>query len=352
MHKDLTDGVPSILCMHYDDRPNTTEHFRLIVGYDAAKDEVLYHEPAMKDGAYLRMKRSLLLKLWPLKYGRKTWTVVRMPLKADQLRIADTSVGFTDADYAQHIMKLKRKIPSSEFHIVIQKPFMVIGDESARTVKERSTRSIQWAADKLKVVYFKKDPERILDIWLFKDRDSYQENTKKIFNDTPTTPYGYYSSYHRALVMNISTGSGTLVHEIVHPFIESNFPDCPSWFNEGLASLYEQCGEKNGRITGFTNWRLNGLQQAIGRNTVPSFKTMCGTTRQQFYNEDKGTNYSQARYLCYYLQEKGLLAKYYHAFVKNAKTDPTGYKTLQEILDADDMAKFQKNWQRWVMALR
>ena len=24
--------------------------------------------------------------------------------------------------------------------------------------------------------------------------------------------------------MNISTGGGTLVHEIVHPFIEANFP--------------------------------------------------------------------------------------------------------------------------------
>ena len=48
--------------------------------------------------------------------------------------------------------------------------------------------------------------------------------------------------------MNISTGGGTLVHEIVHPFIQSNFPNCPSWFNEGLGSLYEQCRERNGKI--------------------------------------------------------------------------------------------------------
>ena len=34
--------------------------------------------------------------------------------------------------------------------------------------------------------------------------------------------------------MNISTGGGTLVHEIVHPFIEANFPACPPWLNEGL----------------------------------------------------------------------------------------------------------------------
>jgi len=28
-----------------------------------------------------------------------------------------------------------------------------------------------------------------------------------------------------------------LVHEIVHPFMRANFPECPAWFNEGLASL-------------------------------------------------------------------------------------------------------------------
>ena len=36
MHADLVAGIPSIVCMHYDDKPNTTEHFRLILGYDAA----------------------------------------------------------------------------------------------------------------------------------------------------------------------------------------------------------------------------------------------------------------------------------------------------------------------------
>ncbi|MCA9068394.1 MAG: C39 family peptidase, partial [Planctomycetaceae bacterium] len=40
LHRDLKRGVPSIVCMHYNDRPNTTEHFRLIVGYSQSDDEV------------------------------------------------------------------------------------------------------------------------------------------------------------------------------------------------------------------------------------------------------------------------------------------------------------------------
>ena len=112
--------------------------------------------------------------------------------------------------------------------------------------------------------------------------------------------------------MNIATGGGTLVHEIVHPFVRANFPKCPAWLNEGLGSLYEQCGERDGHIVGYPNWRLPGLQRAIKADAVPSFKELTSTTDSEFYGDDKGTNYAQARYLCYYLQEQGKLTKFYH----------------------------------------
>ena len=59
LHADLKAGVPSIVCMRYDTRPNTTEHFRLILGYDPKTDEVIFHEPAEEKGAYRRMPRSV-----------------------------------------------------------------------------------------------------------------------------------------------------------------------------------------------------------------------------------------------------------------------------------------------------
>ncbi len=152
--------------------------------------------------------------------------------------------------------------------------------------------------------------------------------------------------------MNIATGGGTLVHEIVHPFVAANFPQCPSWFNEGLGSLYEQSSSRDGKIVGLTNWRLKGLQSAIRRKQVPSFKTLCSTTRNEFYNHDKGTNYVQARYLCYYLQEHGLLRKFYRRFRANCKTDPTGYETLKAVLGRQDMDKFKREWEAYVMKLR
>jgi hypothetical protein len=235
---------------------------------------------------------------------------------------------------------------------VVQQPFVVVGDESAETVRSRASGTVKWAVDRLKRDYFEKNPDEIIDIWLFKDKSSYEANAEKLFGRRPHTPYGYYSSQHRALVMNISTGGGTLVHEIVHPFMASNFPACPSWFNEGLASLYEQSQDNGGRIWGSTNWRLRGLQTAIASDRVPSFETLCGTTTRQFYDDDPGTNYAQARYLCYYLQEHGLLVKYYHEFRKHAAADPGGYQTLQSVLGERDMEAFKRKWEAYVAKLR
>ena len=271
-------------------------------------------------------------------------------LTAGRLPNAEASTS-TEADFARHVSQLKKKLPSKEFSIIIQRPFVVIGDEPAETVKERAENTVKWTVDKLKQDFFTKDPNEILDIWLFKDAASYEKNTKLLFGEKPGTPYGYYSSAHKALIMNIATGGGTLVHEIVHPFMEANFPACPAWLNEGLGSLYEQSGEVGGHIHGFTNWRLPGLQRAIASGTVPSFKVLTALDANGFYNEDKGTNYGQSRYLCYYLQEKGLLIKFYHEFYAHQKEDPTGYKSLQKILGETDMERFKTMWEKYVLSL-
>jgi hypothetical protein len=275
-----------------------------------------------------------------------------LELKPNTINAPKRGEGFTDADYAEHILKLKKKIPSAAFTMLIQKPFVVIGDEPAAIVAVRAEQTVKWATARLKKMYFKKDPEDIIDIWLFKDKDSYGKYTWEIFSDKPDTPYGYSSSEHKALIMNIGTGGGTLVHEIVHPFIAANFPDCPSWLNEGLGSLYEQSQAKGDEVIGLTNWRLAGLQEAIQKDKVPSFQALTSTTTTEFYNQDRGTNYAQARYLCYYLQEKGLLTKFYHAFYAARAEDPTGYKTLQSVLGKKDMNAFKKEWEAYVLKLR
>jgi hypothetical protein len=68
-----------------------------------------------------------------------------------------------------------------------------------------------------------------------------------------------------------------------------------------------------------------------------------------FYSSSTG--YAQARYLCLYLQENGLLHRYYDQFRAGAAADPTGYKTLVRVLGSPDMTRFEKDWQAWALAL-
>ncbi len=68
----------------------------------------------------------------------------------------------------------------------------------------------------------------------------------------------------------------------------------------------------------------------------------------EFYGRGSTSNYSQhyaqARYLCYYLQEKSLLVNFYRDFTANAVSDPTGRKSLQKVFGSTDLKAFQKTW--------
>jgi hypothetical protein len=353
LHADLARGVPSIVCMHYDDRPNTTEHFRLVLGYDADRDEVIYHEPAEADGAHRRMTRAQFAKLWPLKYDDARWTLVRIPLETGNLVDPPDSVGFSPAGYAQHVLALREQLAAKGLDglsIKIEAPFVVVGDGGADGLAERA-QTVRWAADHLEADFFAVRPSRILDIYLFAGAKSYRKGTLALTDEEPTTPYGFYSSAINAMVMDISTGGGTLVHEIVHPYVEADFPDAPAWLNEGLGSLFEQSAERDGHIVGLTNWRLGGLQRAVDEGGVPSFRALTEMSDAEFYAEERGTNYAQARYLMYYLQEKGLLHAFYRDFRAARSVDPTGYATLVKTLGERDMTAFQARWERFVSAL-
>lgn len=351
MHAELRAGYPSIVCMRYGFSPGATEHFRLITGYDAAKDEVIYHEPAVADGADRRMSRADFLKLWPLKYRKDRWTVVMLTMQAEQLRPPTVSASqlYTEADYAQHVRALKKKLPSG-FNIVMSKPFVVIGDEPLDTVKMRSQRTVQWAVTRLKKAYFTKDPTRILNIWLFKDKASYEKHCKQLFGFAPHTPFGFYSDTHGALVMNIATGGGTLVHELTHALMEPDFPEAPTWFDEGLASLHEQCSIGEDRIVGRVNWRRPALRAALDARRLRPLRKLI--TKRDFRTNNKGLNYAHARYFVFYMQERGLLGAFYRRFRDTHRPGrPTDVACVERTF-GQGLDEIDRAFRAWLRTLR
>lgn len=252
-------------------------------------------------------------------------------------------------ELSQRRAALEARLGGQGFTVVVQPPFVVIGDESPATVKHHASGILKWSIQLLEAEYFKTRPSKLIEIWLFKNEKTFKKGAKKFFGDDPDTPYGYYSSEHDAMVMNIGPGAGTLVHEVVHPYMEANFPGVPAWFNEGLASLYERPTEKKGHIWGLPNWRLPNLKKQIADKSLPPLEKMLGTTRNQFY-EAEFDAYAYARYLLLYLQEQGKLTAFYEKFVADGK-DPTGKAALEDIL-GEKLETFEPRWRTWAAALK
>jgi hypothetical protein len=211
--------------------------------------------------------------------------------------------------------------------------------------------TIRACSDRMYQQYFEKKPDYIIKVYLFGDDASYRRTARRLWNDTGLSPFGYYKPSQKTLVMNIATGTGTLVHEMFHALVEPDFPDIPSWFNEGVASLYECCQVKSDKLIGMMNWRFPRLQKAVRDDELVPLERLVSTTTAQFYGRGSDLNYSEARYFCMYLQEKGLLEKFYKKFRDSYDEDNTGRKFLEELLDKK-LDEIQKDWVKWVKTLR
>ncbi|MFO0592714.1 MAG: hypothetical protein U0441_34540 [Polyangiaceae bacterium] len=229
--------------------------------------------------------------------------------------------------------------------------FVVIGDGLPNDVRLDAEEVVAVGARKLKAAFFERDPPDIVDVLMLKDDSSYDRAAGTILGP-PTTPYGFFSPCQKRIYVNMTNGNGTLVHELVHAFMAANFTSCPVWFNEGLGSLYEQPDLASDPIRGRTNWRLEDLQEAIrDKKTIPIEELLALSDWDFTAKKRVMLTYAMSRYLCYYLQEKGLLQTFYRRFVESHGTDPTGLETLKSVLGIKDMRAFQSEWEAENMKL-
>jgi hypothetical protein len=228
--------------------------------------------------------------------------------------------------------------------------FVVAGDLPRRRFDRFTRHTIDACAAALHRDFFTQKPDTPVKVYLFGEKASYQKWVKKLAGFRPGSPFGFYLRDRRALMMNIGTGGGTLVHEMTHVLTDADFPDCPTWFFEGLGSLFEQCHvTRDGHIRGLVNWRLPVLR----RGGFVKLTTLISTTRAEFRGSKESLHYANARYLCLYLQERGLLRKFYRTFrgAHRAGQDATGWASFKEVIGEPPDA-FETKWHDWVKTLK
>jgi tetratricopeptide (TPR) repeat protein len=146
---------------------------------------------------------------------------------------------------------------------------------------------------------------------------------------------GSYNPATHTLAVNITTGIGSMIHEWTHAM---NFADQaarrqsqPLWMLEGLGSLYEEVRLEDRRLIGLTNFRLVQIQTMIQNGSIRPMRDFI-TNSEKYFEQDPFAAYAQARYIFYYLQEKGLLQKFYRTYNESYPEDATGIVALEKVL--------------------
>lgn len=234
------------------------------------------------------------------------------------------------------------------FSVLTWGPFVVAGNLPPEKIQLYLDDSIIRPAEAMWSSYFAVRPSQPIVVLLFSDGASYRNWAEKLFGDKSVSYFGYYRTSERVLLMNISTGGGTLVHELTHALIAFDWPGVPLWFNEGLASLHEQSRVESGQISGLPNWRLPAIQKAIQDNTLVGLDTL---TQSEFSTQGSALAYAHARYFCMYLQSRGLLEKFYRRYKDDATRQVPAIRTI-EAVTGQPIRQVDKAYRQYVLSLK
>jgi hypothetical protein len=235
----------------------------------------------------------------------------------------------------------------SQFFSIVHTPFVIVGDIDAARLERIYRETIVPARRALAIAFFDRPPDQPVTIVLLSGDEAYEHCVLALEGHRRAAYAGYYERKERRLVVNLDTGEGTLAHELTHALAHFDFPEMPEWFDEGLASLFEEArfSEDRLHITGRGNWRSRDLLPALRDGTLQPLESLISQTRVRA--DHQAIDYAQARYFCLYLQQRGLLEAYYRKFRSGAASDATGSKTLRDLFAVNDLTSVDSDFRKW-----
>jgi hypothetical protein len=256
--------------------------------------------------------------------------------------LSDIEEIFANFNYEKIIDRHSPILPKN-MSITKFKYFVVFSDLDEKTTYSVIDNDIRQTIDGMVNSYSVRTPDSATAVFLFTDFEDYKnftlENTD--IEEKDLSPYGYYKISQNIIVIRYVEWKGSTKHEISHRFTKADFPDAPSWFDEGLSSLNEKSVYRDGKLYGEFSWRIVALRRAIKEDRYTPLEQMMKTDDTGLYGKRVSYYYAQSRYLLGYLQERDLLEKYYKLFRDTFREDKTGISQLEEILGKpiDDIEK-------------
>lgn len=227
--------------------------------------------------------------------------------------------------------------------------YLVAGDLDPVEYEYLVDGVLDYCSNALLKVYFDRVslPGKTVNIFVFRDYDSYETGVRRFLGMDPISPYGHYGHSQKYIVVNYETGPGTMVHELTHALMSEDFPEAPIWLAEGMASLYEHCRAEGNVLKGDDNWRLPELKTALERGDLTPLPALLAMKPAVFRGQRESLNYAQARYFCKYLEELGLLSTVYKTFREHHSQDPTGGRFVVRAF-GKPLESVEASWKRWI----
>jgi len=199
---------------------------------------------------------------------------------------------------------------------------------------------------------FEKPPDRAVTVYAYSNEDRYFEGCARLLGkkEACDSPFGRYVMNGRFIIANLTRGVSTVLHEMVHPIVQTDDPMAPAWLDEGIGALFEVPRfDPPGEIHGWSDWRLTGLRKALAWVRLEDLFTMS----DQEFRDPKALllREAEARFLCQWLDEQGLLWRLYRGRKAAGAADPSGEATFTQLVGkspADETVA----WRGWVYSLR
>ena len=242
---------------------------------------------------------------------------------------------------------LRQRLPDG-WNVIVHEPFVLGGDCDTKHLDESYRRTILPTARALSIQYFDHPPTWPVTILLCSSDVSYRECQQRLDERERSEYSGIYARTEHRVVINVTSGDGTLAHELTHALAHADFPSLPEWLDEGLASLHEECEFSSDglRLIGLDNWRQSTLREARQREQL---RSMSELATARFATSDRAAiDYAHARYFCLFLQQRGLLEPLYRKCRSRAEHDQTGILSLCELFVTRRPGEIDEQFLTWL----
>jgi len=267
--------------------------------------------------------------------------VANNPILANLRELPGYKRAFEPSDAAIHIaakfqVKQLKSLLGDEYSVTADEPNRLIYAVRERSTQladvQRTTRSLM--ASECSTL-FQNRPQQFIRIIVASQVDYARLESRPGVR-------GLYDDATRTLL--VRPGDAELRHEFTHALHAADQhargQKHPVWLIEGFGVAFE-----NGAAP-TDNWRLANVQAASKSNSQIPLAALTAQSRAEF-SQRSDLAYGEAGSLIVYLQDRGLLERFYKMFVADFPNDPTGRHAL-EASTSMSLAEIESDWRDWM----